>query len=70
MNTKSKKFYSGYAVYSTIPHMLCMTTYDHFASYGAAIYGLLHQTVEEETTCLGCTPIESKREFIEIVIKM
>ena len=38
--------YSGYAVHSTIYHMLCLATYNHFAWHGTTIYGLLHQTVE------------------------
>ena len=30
---------SGYAVHSTIYHMLCLATYNHFAWHGTTIYG-------------------------------
>ena len=38
---------SGYAVHSTIYHMLCLATYNHFAWHGTTIDGLVHQTVKE-----------------------
>jgi len=40
-------FLSGYAVHSTIYHMLYLATYNHFAWHGTTIYGLLHQAVKE-----------------------
>jgi len=44
---KGSNYLSGYPVYSTIYHMLCFATYNHFAWHGTAICGLFHQTVEK-----------------------
>lgn len=54
------------------PSTICcgMASYDHLTWHGGAIYCLLHQTVEKQTTSSGCASVKPERKLIEIIIKM